>query len=418
MGRIHVKYIQLVILIILIFIGCSTTTKTIKSLELTPPEIPEESNPYDGVKTITTVKYHFVEKFGEFIPIEESKTVSSYNTERTENEVVRYDSLGNVIVGSNGWWKTVFNYDTNGNMIKEFQNSEGKLVEGGSGYSRKIRDYDSSGRLIEESYYDSEGNLKNVLGGISEYFLDDDSVEVYKHSYYDSGRNLVDSYFGYSINISKHWLNEESVEVSKVSYFDSEEKPDTNSIGYHTNITKHFFDKDSVKVSETSYYDIEGKLMTISDSQGGGYCRTVNKFIPFRDSLFSIQTKQYDSKGNLVEGKNRHILIVDGDNYPVESFTVLPNGEIKSLSETRFTSKGKLIKESLSWNRTEKFKSYRDSPYLKYQNGTHLVLIDQRLNTYDKMNRILKSEYSIIEHKFGEFKKNPVLLTVYEYEEY
>ena len=281
--------IYLMITLTIMFI-CSSCTSNLLENDLKEAELKGK------VKSIKTIEYKAVEKFGELVKDKcEKTTLRLYNQEGNILEKREYFSDGSL------YYKFICSYDTKGKLIdKTYKDDK---------YSRKIKyTYDKNENMIEKSTYDENGDIL----GKAEFS-------------YDKNGNMIES--------SLSGL--EGREKAKYSYDKNGNKIEKNSYDENGELSgrvKYSYDSKGI-IIEISEYGPAGKLFYRIkyryDPSGNmteeytdyGY----NEYLG--DQSYTYRRYNYDKKGNKIE----YSIKMDGS-------------EEGKLS---YDSKGNLIKKSI-----------------------------------------------------------------------
>jgi hypothetical protein len=149
-----------------------------------------------GLKTKTEAKYEFVEKFGKYEKVLESKCILKYDDKGNRIEVADYDADGKLT------GKFLSKYDDRGNQIEVADyDADGKLRR------NFLYKYDDRGNQIERAFYGAVGKLI----GKDLYKYDDKGNEI-ERAIYDAAGKLTRK------TLSKHKYDNRGNQIEEINY--------------------------------------------------------------------------------------------------------------------------------------------------------------------------------------------------------
>lgn len=276
---------KVVILLGAILFICNGCTDNSKENDL------KKENLKGKVKSIHTVWYRGVEKFGE---ISKDKHISSfkkifndagyivedksfgYAEDPTRKNIYIYDDKNRLIEQKRenfdqqfkSWWgesfRHVYKYDEKGNRIEEalydIYNQKGI-------YSVEKYAYDNKGNMIEMNEYNSDGNLEKKI----KYSYDNKGNKIEENEYNQDGkpesrwRYKYDS-FGNQIEASSFDFEKDKFNFTITRRFDKQgNEVESSDDGYNSNKDNYEYEYDNNKNWIKSVYYRDGKLHSITE---------------------------------------------------------------------------------------------------------------------------------------------------------
>lgn len=170
-------------------------------------------------------------------------------------------------------WKSV--YDDNGNETERYYfNAAEEKCSCSDGYAKTVYTYDDNGNMLRYRYYSLSGNL--VLS---------DGIAGYNYRYDDRGNTIetmpvgTDEKLAYGKLISRYKYDANDNEI-EFALYDRNDRPAENTLDFH----KYTYAYNSRnQLTEIRYYNTAGKLTN------------------YNDDNYAIQKNEYDHKGNMVK---------------------------------------------------------------------------------------------------------------------
>lgn len=297
-------YLISICIALILFVGCNSSKD--KAAEVVEEDTSVVESPEKILRSITTTRYDFEEKFGDSIPSFRYEEIQIFDKSGNMTEFAYYDSLGNPSVR----WpsskvhkeKYIFNesnkkirestYDVHGDYVSEDYNSWVTIVT----------KYDSLGNRKERIGYDKweditfkvtyRTDINNVKEIIS--YNRDGTIEGENYLKYNANGNLIEE-------VSYGYINDRTIKTvqnftynldNKITQLTTDCNYDCYYIELYSNIWKSFYDEKGNLVEETFEYPEEEKYKNLTT-------RTIYK---------------YDDKNRILEELN-----LDKNNEPISS---------------------------------------------------------------------------------------------------
>lgn len=151
-----------------------------------------------------------------------------------------FDKYGNPVEDTEGVWRTTWEYDAKGNVIKESYYDKDNNSVGKDGYQfSEVYSWDAMNNLIEIRNLNAAGKLMNINGGHARIVYEYNRTgNLVKLQYYDKNDKLIETDSRYAQIMYSY---NEMGKISEIVYLDMNGNPTMSSDGY----AKVVFDYDA-----------------------------------------------------------------------------------------------------------------------------------------------------------------------------